>query len=62
MDNYQFFTLMGMMAAGFGWLIHQVNGLDRRLNAIEVRMSIVETILAMMGLPIKAVKGKTSEE
>ena len=61
MDNYQFFTLVGMMAAGFSWVIHQINGLDKRLNSIEIRVSIIETILAMMGIPVKPGKGKTEE-
>lgn len=53
MEMYQFFTLVGMLAAGFGWVIHQISGLDRRITAIETRLSIVETILSMMGMPIK---------
>lgn len=58
MENYQFYTLIGMLAAGFGWLIHQINGLDKRITAIEVRLSIVETILAMMGAPVRPIKGE----
>lgn len=61
MENYQFFTLVGMLAAGFGWVIHQISGLDRRLGTVEVRMSVVETILAMMGMPIKPGKNKSED-
>lgn len=34
------------MLAGFGWIISKLFDLDRRLT-------IVETILSMMGMPIK---------
>lgn len=54
MENYQFFTLVGMLAGGFGWIIH-------RLTSIETRLTVVETILAMAGLPVKPGKGKTEE-
>lgn len=39
------------MFVGFGWIIH-------RLSSIETRLTIVETILAMAGFPIKPGKGK----
>ena len=39
------------MLTGFGWIIH-------RLTNIETRLTIVETILAMAGFPIKPGKGK----
>ncbi len=42
------------MFAGFGWTIH-------RLSAIETRITIVETILAMAGFPVKPGKGKTED-
>lgn len=57
MEMYQFFTLVGMLAAGFGWVIHQINGLDKRLTSLETRVSVIETILAMMGMPVKPGKG-----
>ncbi len=56
MEAYQFWALMGMMAAGFGWLIHQSRDLDKRMTALEIRLTIVETILSMMGMPIKEKK------
>ena len=69
MENYQFFTLIAMLAAGFGWLIHQMNGLDarirnleNRLSVVETRLSIVETILQMMGMPIKPGKVQVEQK
>lgn len=56
MEIYQFWTIVGMMAAGFGWLIHQNNQLKDRLASLENRMSIVETILTMLGYPTKMQK------
>ena len=53
MENYQYWTLMGMLAAGFGWMIHQIRDIDKRLASVETRLTVVETILAMMGMPIK---------
>lgn len=50
MDNYQFFTIIGMLA-GFSWIVH-------RLSAIETRLTIIEAILSMAGFPIKSGKGK----
>ena len=54
MDNYQFFTILGTLAAGFGWLIHQISDL-------KIRVTVIETILAMMGAPVKPGKGKLEE-
>lgn len=51
MDNYQFFTILGTLAAGFGWLIHQIGDL-------KTRVTVIETILAIMGAPIKPGKQK----
>ena len=44
-------SILVPMFAGFGWIIH-------RLSAIETRLTIVETILAMAGFPVKPGKGK----
>jgi len=52
MHDYQFWTLVGMLAAGFGWMIH-------KLNNLETRITVIETVLAMMGMPIRPGKGKT---
>lgn len=53
MDNTQFFTIIGMLAAGFGWMIHQISDLSKRVACIESRVTVIETILAMMGMPVK---------
>lgn len=55
MEHYQFFTLVGMLAAGFGWLIHKIGDL-------QTRMAVVETVLQMMGAPTKYKKKQTEEE
>lgn len=44
------------MLAGFGWILHQIKDLDKRVSNVETRMSVIETILAMMGMPIKEKK------
>lgn len=62
MENYQFFTLVGMLATGFGWVIHQISGLEKRLGSLETRVSIMETILSMMGMPIRPGKPKIEDQ
>lgn len=52
MDNYQFFTILATLAAGFGWLIHQIGDL-------KTRVTVIETILAMISASIKPGKEKT---
>lgn len=53
MDWTQTLTIIGSilipMLAGFGWIISRLSEIDRRLT-------VVETILAMMGMPIKEKK------
>jgi len=44
------------MMAGFGWMIHRMDKIEMRINEVEKRLTIVETILAMMGMPIKEKK------
>lgn len=61
MEMYQFSTLVGMLATGFGLVIYQISGLDRRLKAMEKRLSIVETILFIIGASIKPGKAKTED-
>lgn len=53
MPDYQFWTLVGMLAAGFGWVIHRLTDIDKRLT-------VVETILSMMGAPISIPRKKSS--
>jgi len=53
MDNIQFLTIIGMLGAGFGWLIHQLNDVKRKVSSLEKRVTVIETILSMMGMPMK---------
>jgi hypothetical protein len=50
MELYQFWTLVGMLTAGFGWLIHQINGVKDRMAKLETRITVIETILGMIGI------------
>lgn len=63
MEPYQFFSLIGMfvalismIGAGFAWVIFWLRSIDRHLNDLDKRLTIVETILAMMGMPIREKK------
>jgi hypothetical protein len=31
-ENYQFFTLIGMLVSGFGWMFYQINLLKSVIN------------------------------
>lgn len=53
MELYQFVIMMTTLAAGFGWLIHQMADLNKRMGALETRVAIIETMLMMMGYPVK---------
>ncbi len=53
MDNAQFWTLLVSILGGFAWMIARIDRLSDRLNDIEKRLTVVETILQMMGYPIK---------
>jgi hypothetical protein len=57
MDTTQTITIIASilipMLAGFGWIIHQIRDVDKRLANVETRLTVVETILAMCGAPIK---------
>lgn len=53
MEIYQFWCLVGLIAGGFAWMITWLRSIDHRLNDLETRMTVVETILSMMGAPIK---------
>jgi hypothetical protein len=41
------------MMAGFGWMICWLRSIDHRINDLDTRITVIETILAMMGAPIK---------
>jgi hypothetical protein len=60
MDWTQALTIIGSvlipMLAGFGWMIHRMDKIELRLAEIDKRLTIVETILAMMGMPLKEKK------
>lgn len=51
METYQFWTLVGMLAGGFAWMITWLKSIDHRLNDLEKRVTVIETILSMMGAP-----------
>jgi len=67
-STYQFLTLVAMLVGGFGWIISWLRSIDRRLNDLETRVTVIETrlgfverLLEMMGLPIKGIlKEKTN--
>jgi len=56
MEMYQFFTLIGMLLGGFGWMILWLRSIDKHLNELDKRVTIMETVLAMMGMPIREKK------
>ena len=62
MEVHQFWVLVGLMTAGFGWMITWLRSIDRRLNDLENRVTVIETVLAMMGAPIKNLKIRHQEE
>ena len=53
MEMYQFWSLIGLISGGFAWIITWLRSIDHRLNDLETRMTVVETILSMMGAPIR---------
>ena len=58
-------SILVPMLAGFGWIIHQIRGLDRKISNIETRLTIVETILSMCGVPINSMlklKNRNNED
>lgn len=59
MDNMQFWTLVALISGGFAWMITWLRSIDHRLNDLETRVTVIETILAMMGAPIKNITRKT---
>jgi hypothetical protein len=53
MEFYQFLTLIAMLTGGFGWIIIWLRSIDKSINDIDKRVTVIETILSMMGAPIK---------
>ena len=58
MPDYQFWTLVGLIAAGFSWMVSWLRSIDHRLNDLETRVTVIETILSMIGAPIKGLQNK----
>jgi len=54
-------SILTPMLGGFAWILHRLTKIDERLNTLENRMSIVETILAMMGAPIRPNKKQVDQ-
>lgn len=50
---YQFWVLVAMIAGGFAWVVTWLRSIDHRLNDLETRVTVIETILSMMGAPLK---------
>ncbi len=48
MLDFQFWTMVGMMAGGFGWVITWLRSIDQRLNGIETRTAVVETKVTIL--------------
>jgi hypothetical protein len=42
-----------MFSAGFAWMIIQMNSLNKMMSSLDNRVTIIETVLSMMGMPIK---------
>lgn len=66
MEKYQFWTLVTMMAAGFGWMItwlrsidKSVNDIDKRVTVLETRMGFIERLLEMAANSKSHFKEKT---
>jgi len=53
MENYQFWTLIGLLGGGFSWMIGWLRSIDKKINEVDRRLTVVETILSMMGAPLK---------
>lgn len=50
---YQFWSLVALLAGGFAWMVTWLRSIDHRLNDLETRVTVIETILSMMGAPLK---------
>lgn len=61
MENYQFWTLVGMLAGGFTQMITWLRSIDHRLNDLETRITVIETTLAMMEASLKGFKGPKTD-
>ena len=66
MQDYQFWSLVAMIASGFAWMISWLRSIDKRLNGLETRVSVVEArmgfierLLEMIGVPVKNSRERT---
>lgn len=59
---YQFWVLVGLIAGGFAWMVTWLRSIDHRLNDLETRVTVIETILSMMGAPIKITQQNQKNE
>lgn len=48
MENYQFWTLVGLLAGGFAWMVTWLRSIDHRLNDLETRITVIETIFVYL--------------
>ena len=66
MNTPEVLTIIGSilvpMLAGFGWIIHQINQLRDRIYSVETRITVIETVLSMMGMPAKSRKNQIEGE
>ena len=51
--NWQFLVLLTTLGTGFRWILSRFDKIEEKLNDLDKRLTIVETILQMMGYPIK---------
>lgn len=49
-------SILVPMGGGFAWIMHRINQLENKLGTIETRLTIIETIMAMAGVPLKKLK------
>ena len=57
-SEYHFWTLVAMLASGFVWMVTWLRSIDHRLNDLNTRVTVIDTILAMMGALIKGITKK----
>lgn len=58
MDWTQTFIILGAFGGGFTYLANRIHKMDERVNEIDRRLIIIETVLSMMGAPIKTSQQK----
>ena len=49
MEFYQFITIIGMLAGGFGWMLVKFSGIETRMSSIEQRISHLEGVFEERG-------------